>query len=90
MGGRRGRLVSTEMGGESTVMEAGRSFVGALAEPGRFAARAAVFVEAFGEASAGAAVFVGALKTLLIALGGLIIVATPLSLGGIITENSST
>ena len=73
MGGRRGRLVSTEMGGESTVMEDGRSaaFVGALAEAGRFAAtfandlagRSATFVGALAEAGglvAGAAVFVGA------------------------------
>lgn len=71
---------------------AGRSatFVGDLAEAGGLVAGAAVFVVAFTATTAGAAVVVGALETGLIALGGLITVATPLSLGGIMTENSSS
>ena len=83
-------MVSTEMGGESTVREAGSSFVGAFlpeAGSGGFVARA--FAET-GKSAVGAAVFVGALAGGLIALGGLITVATPLPpFGGIITENSS-
>ena len=82
------RLVSTEMGGESTVMEAGSSFVGAFPETGSgsFAARGA-----FAEAGM-FVIFAGAFAARLNALGGgLITVATPLPpSGGIITENSST
>ena len=75
-GGRLGRLPSTDMGGESTVMGDGSGFE--------------AFEGAGSSKPASTAVFVGVLAAGMIALGGLITVATPLPLGGMITLNSSS
>ena len=75
-GGRLGRLPSTDMGGESTVTGDG-SGLEAFEGAGSFK-------------PASPAVFVGVFAAGMIALGGLITVATPLPLGGMITLNSSS
>ena len=76
MGGRLGRLPSTDMGGESTVTGDGSGFE-AFEVAGSFKPASPV-------------VFVGVFAAGVIALGGLITVATPLPLGGMITLNSSS